>query len=73
MIFRLFSGALIVYMSYQFLQDEKNVKDVEDLYNTGLDDLFNYGLEFVAGGNALGDSSVKKNETEGEGGEEKKK
>jgi len=43
------------------------------LYDSGLDDVFNYGLEFVAGGNALGDSSVKKNETEGEGGEEKKK
>jgi len=28
MIFRLFSGALIVYMSYQFCQDEKNISDV---------------------------------------------
>jgi len=43
------------------------------LYDNGLSDLFEYGLEFVAGGNALGDSSVKKNETETEGGEEKKK
>jgi len=42
------------------------------LYDNGLHDLFEYGLEFVAGGNALGDSSVKKNVTE-EGEEDKKK
>ena len=31
------------------------------MYNNGLNDLFEYGLEFVAGGNALGDGSSRKN------------
>jgi len=39
-IFRLISGSLIVYMGYQFCQDEKNMEDLKDLANNGLDDLF---------------------------------
>lgn len=67
-VFRLLSGALIVYMCYQFCQDEKNIEDLQDLAQNGLTDLFEYGQEFMVGGNALGDNS-KKNETE----EDKKK
>lgn len=62
-IFRLLSGSLIVYMSYQFCQDEKNWDDLVDLSKNGLSDFYDYGAEFVIGGNALGDNS-KKNETE---------
>lgn len=67
-IFRLLSGSLLVYMCYQFCQDEKNIEDLKDLAENGLSDLFEYGQEFMVGGNALGDNS-KKNETE----EDKKK
>jgi translocation protein SEC62 len=67
-VFRLLSGALLVYMCYQFCQDEKNIEDLKDLAENGLTDLFEYGQEFMVGGNALGDGS-KKNETE----EDKKK
>ena len=67
-IFRLLSGSLLVYMCYQFCQDEKNIEDLKDLAENGLTDLFEYGQEFMVGGNALGDNS-KKNETE----EDKKK
>lgn len=42
-IFRLCSGALIVYMGYQFCQDEKNIEDLKDLAEHGLTDLFEYG------------------------------
>lgn len=67
-IFRLCSGALIAYMIYQFCQDEKNIEDLKDLGTNGLSDLFEYGQEFVIGGNALGDGKEKeetpgKNET----------
>ena len=30
-IFRIISGSLIVYMGYQFCQDEKNIEDLKDL------------------------------------------
>ena len=68
-IFRLISGALIVYMGYQFCQDEKNIEDLKDLANNGLTDLFEYGQEFMIGGNALGDGSKPKdnNSTEEKG------
>ena len=62
-IFRILSGALLCYMGYQFCQDEKNIADLQDLAENGLTDLFEYGQEFMVGGNALGDNS-KKNETE---------
>ena len=39
-IFRMISGSLIIYMGYQFCQDEKNMEDLKDLANNGLDDLF---------------------------------
>lgn len=42
-IFRLISGSLIVYMGYQFCQDEKNVEDLKDLAQNGISDLFEYG------------------------------
>jgi translocation protein SEC62 len=64
-IFRIISGSLIVYMGYQFCQDEKNMKDLEDLANNGLNDLFEYGLEFTTG-LALSDGKDKKNSTEHE-------
>ena len=64
-IFRIISGSLIVYMGYQFCQDEKNMKDLEDLANNGLNDLFEYGLEFTTG-LALSDGKDKKNSTEQE-------
>jgi translocation protein SEC62 len=63
--FRIISGSLIVYMGYQFCQDEKNMKDLEDLANNGLNDLFEYGLEFTTG-LALSDGKDKKNSTEQE-------
>lgn len=62
-IFRLISGALMVYMGYQFCQDEKNMEDLRDLAENGLSDLFEYGQDFMIG-NALGDGSEKKNRTE---------
>ena len=62
-IFRIASGSLISYMIYQFCQDEKNLKDLNDLAENGLTDLFEYGQEFMIG-NALGDGSEKKNKTE---------
>ena len=62
-VFRLLSGSLLVYMCYQFCQDEKNIEDLKDLAENGLTDLFEYGQEFMVGGNALGDNS-KKNETD---------
>lgn len=62
-IFRLASGALIVYMGYQFCQDEKNIEDLKDLAENGLSDLFEYGQEFMIG-NALGDGRPKDNKTE---------
>jgi len=68
-VFRLLSGGLIVYMCYQFCQDEKNIEDLKDLAENGLSDLFEYGQEFMVGGNALGDNS-KKNDTEEEKKEE---
>jgi translocation protein SEC62 len=55
-IFRLISASMICYMGYQFCQDEKNIEDVQELYEHGLTDLFEYGQNFVLG-NALGDSS----------------
>ena len=55
-IFRLISGSLIVYMGYQFCQDEKNVEDLKDLAQNGISDLFEYGQDFMIG-NALGDGS----------------
>lgn len=38
--------------------------DLKDLAENGLTDLFEYGQEFMVGGNALGDGSSKKNTTE---------
>lgn len=58
-IFRLISGSMLVYMGYQFCQDEKNVEDLKDLAQNGLSDLFEYGQEFMIGGNALGDGKPK--------------
>lgn len=63
MVFRLISGCLIVYMGYQFCQDEKNMEDLKDLANNGLNDLFEYGMEFTTG-LALSDGKDKKNSTE---------
>ena len=57
MVLRLFSGALLVYTGYQFCQDEKNIEDLKDLYDHGLQDFFEYGQQFVVG-NALGDGSA---------------
>jgi translocation protein SEC62 len=59
-IFRLISGSLIVYMGYQFCQDEKNVEDLKDLAQNGISDLFEYGQDFMIG-NALGDGKPKNN------------
>uniref|UniRef100_A0A7S3MZY8 Translocation protein SEC62 n=1 Tax=Strombidium inclinatum TaxID=197538 RepID=A0A7S3MZY8_9SPIT len=72
-IFRLISGALICYMGYQFTQDEKNMEDLRDLASHGLTDLFEYGQEFMVGGNALGDNSQAANETKTESFTEKYK
>jgi hypothetical protein len=63
-IFRIASGSLIVYMMYQFCQDEKNIEDLKDLAENGLTDLFEYGQEFMIGGNALGSGEPKANTTE---------
>lgn len=63
-IFRIISGSLIVYMTYQFCQDEKNMEDLRDLAENGLTDLFEYGSEFMLGGNMLGDGKPKDNSTE---------
>lgn len=57
-IFRIISGSLIVYMGYQFMQDEKNIEDLKDLAENGLTDLFEYGQDFMIG-NALGDGKPK--------------
>jgi len=57
-IFRLISGSLIVYMCFQFAQDEKNIEDLKDLAENGLTDLFEYGQDFMIG-NALGDGKPK--------------
>ena len=57
-IFRLISGSLIVYMGYQFCQDEKNIEDLKDLAQNGISDLFEYGQDFMLG-NALGDGKPK--------------
>ena len=65
MVFRLISGSLLVYMGYQFCQDEKNIDDLKDLAQNGLTDLFEYGQEFMIG-NALGDGKPK-NDTKDEG------
>jgi len=54
---------MIVYMGYQFCQDEKNIEDLKDLANNGLNDLFEYGMEFTTG-LALSDGKDKKNSTE---------
>jgi len=43
LIFRLISGSMLVYMAYQFCQDEKNIEDLKDLAEHGLTDLFDYG------------------------------
>lgn len=61
-IFRIISGSLIVYMGYQFCQDEKNIEDLKDLAQNGITDLFEYGQDFMLG-NALGDGKPK-NDTE---------
>ena len=61
-IFRIISGSLIVYMGYQFCQDEKNIEDLKDLAQNGISDLFEYGQDFMLG-NALGDGKPK-NDTE---------
>jgi len=51
-------------MGYQFCLDEKNIEDLKDLADNGLNDLFDYGHDFMIG-NALGDgSSSKKNKTD---------
>jgi len=65
-VFRLASGALILYMGYQFCQDEKNIEDLRDLAENGLTDLFEYGQEFMIGGNALGDGKPKDNNSTAE-------
>lgn len=62
-IFRIASGSLIVYMGWQFCQDEKNIEDLKDLAEHGLSDLFEYGQDFVLG-NALGDGKPKDNTTD---------
>lgn len=41
------------------------MEDLKDLAENGLTDLFEYGQEFMVGGNALGDNS-KKNTTDGD-------
>lgn len=61
-ILRIFSGILLVYLGFQFVQDEKNLEDLAELRDHGLHDLFEYGQEFVLG-NALGDGGAKKNNT----------
>jgi translocation protein SEC62 len=58
-IFRIISGSLIVYMGYQFCLDEKNVEDLKDLAQNGISDLFDYGQDFMIGGNSLGDGKPK--------------
>ena len=63
-IFRMVSGSLLVYMLWQFCQDEQNIADLQDLAENGLTDLFEYGAEFVIGGNALGDGKPKDNTTD---------
>jgi len=63
-IFSIVSGSLICYMLYQFCQDEQNILDLQDLAENGLADLFEYGADFVIGGNALGDGKPKDNTTD---------
>merc|ERR1712046_35469 len=43
---------------------EQNIADLQDLAENGLTDLFEYGADFVIGGNALGDGKPKDNTTE---------
>jgi len=61
-VFRLASGGLIVYMGYQFCQDEKNIADLKDLAENGISDLWDLGENYVVG-NALGDGSTPKKDT----------
>ena len=58
-VFRLASGSLIVYMGYQFCQDEKNIADLKDLAENGISDLWDLVENYVVG-NALGDGSSSK-------------
>jgi len=61
-VFKLASGSLICYMGYQFCQDEKNIADLKDLAENGISDLWDLGEGYVVG-NALGDGSSTKKET----------
>ena len=49
-------------MGYQFFQDEKNIADLKDLAENGISDLWDLGEGYVVG-NALGDGSSTKKET----------
>jgi len=53
LIFRFIQGSFIVYIVYQFFQDEKNLEDLKDLKG-GIEDLLDYGQDFIMG-SQLGD------------------
>ena len=52
-IFRILSGSLILYLLYQFCQDEKNIEDLKEVVDHGIHDLFEYGQDFMVGSNTL--------------------
>jgi hypothetical protein len=55
LIFRTMSAGLIGYITYQFFQDEKNLKDLKIL-GGGISDLLEYGEDFILG-HQLGDGN----------------
>lgn len=58
-IFKLMSGAVIIYSCWSFCQDEKNVKDLKDFAKTGVNDLLDYGTEWISADHALEDHKNK--------------
>ena len=46
-LFRLVSGYMIILTLYQFCQDEKNIEDLKDFAENGINDLFDYSAEWV--------------------------
>lgn len=52
-VFRMSSFTLIAYMIKEFMSDEKNVQDLKDFAKTGINDLLDYGTEWIVKDNEL--------------------
>jgi len=52
-VFRMSSFTLIAYMINEFMSDEKNVQDLKDFAKTGINDLLDYGTEWIVKDNEL--------------------